>query len=231
MSTLNKYLVKIAEKKRVNPLLIGAGTTIGLSGAGGVYANRIYKTLGKRGPTSNFSNTSFIKKHKLGDRIVHVPGSTPGMMPGFKQESHKLFIHGAKETRNAGVNLHELGHAKDFSSGAVRAKKLGLILGRAPVLGAAFAGGAVLAARDKKTEKYAPAIAAVPGVLKLREEVAANYHAAKHLSKTKGLKTAGRYLRKVALPGMATYALAGAALPAGLAAYTHFKNKNKTKAD
>ena len=125
---------------------------------------------------------------------------------------HKNHIQGLGGTGiNHTITMHELGHAKDFNTGMTGLKK-GLSLAKVPLK---YGAGGVLAAAalsNKKTEDYAPAIAAVPGLITLREEGAANYHAYKGIKAHKGAKAANKFVTRILPKQMGGYIL-GAAVP------------------
>ena len=153
-----------------------------------------------------------------------------GRSPFRNRDSADMTLGGARRTadpksaiRNE-VALHELGHAKDMknfgSSSAKRALMYSTGVGRllaTPV-------GLAMAMSDK-TEKYAPAVAAAPGILTMRHELTADYHAMNHL-KQPAQKLS--YAKSRALPTL-TYALAAAA-PA-LTAYAAGKIRHKIDGD
>lgn len=134
-----------------------------------------------------------------------MPG--PAYVPVHHMGGHKSIIGGVRGMHNHDVTMHELGHAKDFQS--FGKLKLSAALLKSPVVskGATFA-----ALANDKTRDYAPAVAAIPGLLTLRDEAAANYHAYHGIKAHKGAAAANKFVRKLLPSQMGTYAL-GAAAP------------------
>lgn len=128
--------------------------------------------------------------------------------------------------KNTNVILHELGHAKDFST-HTGVKRLAALVGRSPLGGAATAGVVAASLGNEKTEKYAPAIAAVPGVIRMREELQANRHAHSFLKKNYGNLSAGNYMKKVFKPNMAAYGIQAAAAPLAALAMQKYIHKKR----
>ena len=100
-------------------------------------------------------------------------------------------------TADFNILMHELGHAKDFSKHAPIKNGLAYMRVAGPAL--ALAGGTA-AISNKKTEKYAPAIAALPALPTLHSELTADYHAVRHIGKTLGAKRVGKYVGSHILP-------------------------------
>jgi len=195
----------------------------------------------------------FLKHHDMEDKVVigHDPETLkrsgasdkdlkrfskvnkPHAGPSLSQLSNgKFVIQNAKTPSgkmwNSNVLLHELGHAKDFSTGAKNLKGIGAILGRTGVGKIGAGVGAIAALQNEKTEKYAPAIAAAPSLLRFREEVMANKHGYDFLKKTHGIAEGNKFLRKAVAPNMMHYGLGIAApVAATMAIGKYLKNHRK----
>jgi hypothetical protein len=120
--------------------------------------------------------------------------------------------------RNMDVAMHELGHAKDFST-HVKIKNHLQRFGNTK--GAAMGLVGVAAMGNEHTRHYAPLAAALPGAAILRAEGMANYHAYKGIKAHKGAKAANKFLTHTVSKQMLPYAAAAAVVPAGL----HAANK------
>lgn len=130
-----------------------------------------------------------------------------GFIGGVKTFS----FFGPKRSVNKDVIMHELGHAKDFSRHGTL-KQVGTFLARHPVSKLGFGAATIgaLSSKDEKKRNLAPAIAAVPGALMMREEGAANYHAYKGIKADKGAKAANKFLKRLVAKNMTNYGLAAA---------------------
>lgn len=114
---------------------------------------------------------------------------------------------------NHDIIMHELGHAKDYSSN----KKLKLaekLVSSHPAAKLVAAAGTGLALSNKETRDYAPLIPAAAGLATLRQEAAANHHAYKGIKAHKGALAANKFLKGVAKNNILNYsaALAGPVL-------------------
>lgn len=106
---------------------------------------------------------------------------------------------------NPDIMMHELGHAKDYSKfGKLKMRVRAVSQTAGPL-------AAVAALTHDDTRDYAPAIAAVPGAVMLRDEAAANYHAYKGIKAHKGAEAANKFVKKLLPKQMGGYALAAAA--------------------
>jgi len=136
---------------------------------------------------------------------IYNPSGGRGFIAGVKKPGL-----GSRKTVNKDIIMHELGHAKDLQTHA-KLKRVGTMIGRHPRSHGVFELATVGALSNEKTRDYAPAVAAIPGALVLREEGAANYHAYKGIKAHKGGKAANQFLKKVVSKNMASYGLAAAA--------------------
>jgi len=151
-----------------------------------------------------------FKAHTENGAHAHAPAFVPSKVVGGK----KNFVVGVRgqghPIKNHDITMHELGHAKDFKS--FGKLKTALSLGRSPIV----SGAATIAAlSNDKTRDYAPAVAAVPGAMMLRDEAAANYHAYKGIKAHKGAAAANKFVKKLLPSQMGAYAIAAAAPVAG----------------
>jgi hypothetical protein len=175
--------------------------------------NGLHKTTTFNTRKHNVDKMTF-SKNPLGKIYKHLASNgAPG--PAFLRTrgvgAQKDFVvglrNGGKTVKNADVLMHELGHAKDFQS-------YGKLKALAPIakMPGVSSVATIAALSNDKTRDYAPAVAAIPGALTLREEAAANYHAYKGIKAHKGAAAANKYVRKLLPSQMGSYAV-GAAIP------------------
>lgn len=186
------------------------------------------RTLNNLGGSTR--NPAYVDKH-LSKTINSVSSKIHKdikLAPDFKK-NHIQGLGG--KGINHTITMHELGHAKDFNTGAVKLKR-GLAYTNA---GLALGGGALTAAMlsNEKTQDYAPLVPAAQMGIHLRQEGAANYHAYKGIKAHKGAKAANKFLTKVVPPQMGNYTLGLGAGVAGAYAASklikHFKKLENKK--
>lgn len=157
---------------------------------------------------SSDSKSEFMKGALGGAREASVGAKGPVFMPlGKVFGGKKDYVSGVKRgkgTVGKDVIMHELGHAKDFSSFAKT--KMGIRMA-----GAGLKGASVAALTNDKTRDYAVPLAVAGALPTLRDEAAANYHAYHGIKAHKGAAAANRYLRKLVPGQMGHYALGAAA--------------------
>lgn len=177
--------------------------------------NNLHKTTTFNTRSHNIENAQF-GKGKFADIIKNtVKGGAggPAYMPARTfGGAKKDFVVGVRDhngaLKNHDILMHELGHAKDFQSNRHLKAWGGMIAKNKMINGAAT----VAALSDDDKRKYAPAIAAIPGIATLREEGMANYHAYKGIKAHKGAAAANKYVKRLLPSQMGSYAI-GAAVP------------------
>lgn len=143
---------------------------------------------------------------------------SPAFLP-VKGKDGKKFVVGVKDrgifgtektkVLNKDVIMHELGHAKDFSS--FGKTKLGI-----STAGRLGGYGSVGMLMHKDTRDHATTVAALSTLPTLRDEAAANYHAYKGIQAHKGTGAARRFAKRLLPAQMGTYALGAASKVAGI---------------
>lgn len=174
--------------------------------------------------TSFNARSDILRGRGLSDRVIKKLQSAN--MPGYHQPSD--IIVGVKRglgTVSKDVIMHELGHAKDFST--YKGLKIAGGLGRSRLGKLVFGAGSVAALNDSDYREYAPSLAAIPGALTMREEVMANLHAYNGIKSSKGVDLARKFLKRTGGLNMAYYGL-GAASPV-LAMYIARNKLNEPK--
>lgn len=178
--------------------------------------NNLHKTTTFNTRTHNIDKNGVGKGFmgKIYESSVRAHSGGPAFAPTRTTGAKKDFIIGArkhgKPIKNSDILMHELGHAKDFQSFG-KLKALSSFI-KNPVTAAT---ATVAALSNDKTRDYAPAVAAVPGLLILREEGAANYHAYNGIKAHKGASAANKFLKRTVPSQMGAYALSVAAPVAG----------------
>lgn len=229
---MNKYLVKIAtssdrEKSSWNGLgnslagsIAGGILTIPITLAGVSLGQLTSSKINKPDPeiADKYTVKKFLKDNDLKGKIKFQHGPNPAYLdknivaklPLRVQEAlgvnaKKHVIMGVKGNGiNHAITMHELGHAKDFNTGLTKLKKsTGLRIGIKG--GSGVATFAMLS--NEKTQDYAVVPAMMPGIMHLREEGAANYHAYKGIKAHKGAPAANKFLKTLVPAQMGNYAL------------------------
>lgn len=140
-------------------------------------------------------------------------GQHAGLVPSITKGKRNVIAGVRRHPYGAGntdIIMHELGHAKDLSKHK-SLKLVGSAIGRSPIGKIGVTAGTISALSNEKTRDYAPAIAAIPGALVLREEGAANYHAYKGIKAHKGSKMANKFVKSIASKNMLNYGVSAAA--------------------
>jgi hypothetical protein len=180
-----------------------------------------------RGKTTFNHRMHNINKHGIrGDVADHLSaamkhgGSGPAVYAADHFGGHGVFVGGVRQTKdgtnktraikNSDVIMHELGHAKDFST-HTKIKSIGTRIGRHPGSSGVFSLASTAALSNEKTRDYAPAIAAIPSLAIMREEGAANYHAYQGIKAHKGAAGANKFLRHALKNNTLNYGLTVAA--------------------
>lgn len=172
---------------------------------------------------------SFLRKSGLGSKVKFEKDNPMGMPNPHMRENktykmnfrgqeveHPFKNYGKHKThvvnnpfKNYNVLMHELGHAKDFKNfgrTSTKARMMGYgISSKLAIPGGAALGYAAM--QNKKTEKYAPLAALAPAIPALKGELTADFHALKHIGKTRGARAVGSYIGEHILP-KASYGLA-----------------------
>jgi hypothetical protein len=173
---------------------------------------------------NNFNRHNMTLNHRdhVRENLGHLPPEyhalhqfhdSPAELSHPDTGHHMLLGTRSKKTgklRNMDVMMHELGHAKDFSTHG-HLKQKAQLFGNRMGNHAALAG--VAAMSSEKTRDYAPLAAAVPGALVLRSEAMANYHAYHGIKAHKGAQAANKFLTHFVPKQMAGY-VAGTMGPA-----------------
>lgn len=138
---------------------------------------------------------------------LKVKGMKRGVVVGAKKLVYGRNGSTKLKAINTDVIMHELGHAKDFNK-HFGVKSIETKLARTPKAIAAFdlAAMGMLTSKKGKTRDYAPAVAAIPGALVLRQEAAANINAYKGIKASKGIEAANKFAKGVAKHNMINYA-------------------------
>lgn len=168
---------------------------------------------------------------------AHIPplqAGGKGMVIGTRDNRFNGIFANTRSGRDRIINkdfiMHELGHAKDNVTHAnlkTQLKTIGGHTRRGKIVGL---GASTALLSSEKTENYAPIAAAVPGLITLRQEGAANYHAYKQIAKHQGKAAANKFLKKFVPHQMAAYAIPAAAPVIGtIAAGSAIKHTRRKK--
>lgn len=235
-SKKNGNLQKQAEHKKKDPIVQGVVAGIGsvgmgqlaVMGAAGQEALKgSFNSKGKYTKTELGSIRSYLRKNNLrnvkfekdftkaGPHFRLDDGPKVHQTSGVRHDSNWQHLKSKYKRpivnnpfKSFDTTMHELGHAKDYANkGSLRTKiqmgtQMTSRLGALPI-GAALGATAL---KNKKTEKYAPLIAALPAVPVLHSEFSANHNAFKHIKKTMGRRRALGYAASHVLP-MTSYAV------------------------
>lgn len=216
------------EKKKKDPVLSAAKAGIGSVVAGQVagtasmipnmsqgkrkFSKHETRSIRSYLRENKLRNVKFEKGNSLGvdahfrlDDGINIGRTAPkGNWAKLKAKYQRPIVRSPKGNFN--VLMHELGHAKDYANKSPLKTKImqgtAATTRRAGVPAGIALGAAALS--NEKTEKYAPAIAALPGLPVIHSEFSANRNAFKHIKKTLGKKKALGYAASMALP-MASY--------------------------
>lgn len=169
---------------------------------------------------------------------AYIPSSQTGgkgIIIGTRKSNFKGIFGNTQSGRDRIINkdviMHELGHAKDMATHTKLKTRAAMMGGHAIPGKLAGLGASTALLSSEKTEKYAPIASAVPGLITLRQEGAANYHAYKQIAKHQGKATANKFLKKFVPHQMAAYAIPMAAPVIGTAVagkvIKHTRQKNE----
>ncbi|HET8686066.1 MAG TPA: hypothetical protein VFM18_05300 [Methanosarcina sp.] len=228
---MNKYLEKIANTHQIN--YTDPGSVVGSMALGSAighavtlpvtshFGDKLEAQFRKTGQADSSTIKSFLRNNKLKtsfnvrDSVIDrkhgnsIQGKILRSMrrggPAYEPSTDTVVgVRRHGRVINKDVIMHELGHAKDRSS----FKTLKTLEGRLTrtsigKLGTTAAVGAAL--YNKDTRDYAPAVAAVPGALVMRQEGMANYHAYKAIRNHKGAAAGKEFLKKIVKPNTFNY--------------------------
>jgi superfamily II DNA or RNA helicase len=244
---------KDTKHERQSPVLraLGAGAAATAVGHGAAFASlalhhherrpsllqrKLYKGFTKE--IGHKHSVQVVNDGGLGGSFAFKPGMGKHKYTNFMTGKRHIIedkseIRRPKGFKNFSTMMHEAGHMKDFSThlnskGAIAAR--GAFRMGGPLAGFVLGTAAL---NNKKTEKYAPLIAAAPAIPTLLEEGKADYHAASFLARKKQYKELGKFVSKVStLPKLSYaggYLAPAAAIYAAHKAMQHNRNNGHHK--